>query len=106
MANSEEKLQRLNLLEQNLNNTNLQKQNFQMQGVEIENALNELKDSKEAYQIIGNIMIKTNSEKLKKDLDSKKEIIELRIKNLEKQEAKIKEEADKLQKEVLNEMKK
>ena len=106
MTNSEEKLQRLNLLEQNLNNTNLQKQNFQMQGVEIENALNELKDSKESYQIIGNIMIKTSADKLKKDLDSKKEIIELRIKSLEKQEAKIKEEADKLQKEVLNEMKK
>lgn len=106
MSNSEEKLQKLTLLEQNLNNILLQKQNFQMQEVEIENALAELKECKEAYQIIGNIMVKTEGDKLKKDLESKKEIIELRIRNIEKQEIKIKEEANKLQKEVINEIKK
>ena len=106
MANQEEGLQRLTLLEQNLNNSLLQKQNFQMQAVEIENALNELKNCKESYQIIGNIMIKTESTKLKKDLDSKKEIIDLRIKNIEKQEEKIRVEFDKLQKEVIGDMKK
>ena len=36
---------------------------------------------------------------------SKKEIVELRIKMLEKQEEKIKEKADKIQKEVLKEIK-
>lgn len=76
-----------------------------MQAIEIENALTELKNSKEAYQIIGNIMIKTEGDKLSKDLKSKKEVVDLRIKNLEKQEEKIKEEADKLQKEVMGELK-
>jgi len=103
--NQEEKIQRLSLIEQNLNNSLMQKQNFQMQEIEIDNALKELKDSKEAYQIVGNIMIKAEGTKLKKELESKKEIIELRIKNIEKQEEKIKSEAENLQKEVMKNMK-
>jgi len=73
--------------------------------MEIESALKELKNSEEAYKIIGNIMVSSKKPDLEKDLTSKKETLELRIKMLEKQEEKIKEKADKIQKEVLKEIK-
>jgi len=101
---TEEKIQKLNLMEQSLNNFSQQKQNFQMQIIEIENALNELKNEKEAYKIIGNIMVKTEGGKLKEDLSSRKEIVDLRIKNIEKQEKKVKEDMEKLQGEVIKEI--
>ena len=46
-------------------------------------------------------MIKTNKNKLKEELSSRKEVIELRIKNIEKQESKLKEKISGLQKEIM-----
>ncbi|MBI4447752.1 prefoldin subunit beta [Candidatus Woesearchaeota archaeon] len=98
----EQKISQLQLLEQNLQNFLMQKQNFQAQLLEIENALAELEHCKgETYKIIGPIMIATEKENLKKDLTSKKEIVDLRIKNLKKQEELLKDKAKKLQEEVI-----
>jgi len=83
----------------------MQKQSFQTQLTEIESALKELKNSEKAYKIVGNIMVSSKKLDLEKDLKSKKETVELRIKMLERQEEKIKEKADKIQKEVLKEIK-
>jgi|SRR3989344_3164567 len=104
---TEQNIAQLQLLEQNLQNFLAQKQTFQSQSLEIENALNELDKSKEdSYKVIGNIMIKEKKENLIKDLKSKKEIIELRLKTLEKQEEKIKDKAKELQEKVLKELEK
>lgn len=103
---TEQKIMQLQLLEQNLQNFINQKQNFQSQLIETENALKEIENSKDCYKIIGNIMISATKEKLKKDLTSQKDIIELRIKNLEKQESSIKEKAQELQASVMKELKK
>ena len=46
-----------------------------------------------------------DKEKLKKDLTNEKEIFELRIKNIERQEEKFKEKAQQLQAEVLKDLK-
>ena len=98
----EEKFKDLQLLEQNLQNFNLQKQKFQVELMEIENALKELADEKkETYKIVSNIMIETDPKELKKELESKKEVINLRIKNLEKQETSIRNKAEEIQKEVM-----
>ncbi len=102
---TEQEIQQLQLLEQNLQNFLLQKQQFQAQLIEIDSALEEIKDKKEAYKIIGNIMVKTNKADLEKDLKKKKEMLDLRIKNLEKQEDKIKEKSKSIQGEVLQKMK-
>lgn len=102
---TEEGIQQLQILEQNLQNFLLQKQQFQTQLIEIDSALEELKDNNEAYKIIGNIMVKTNKEELEKDLKNKKEMIDLRIKNMEKQEEKIQERQKKIQEEVLKKIK-
>jgi len=102
----EEKIGQLQLMEQNMQNILIQKQAFQTQLFEIDNALKELeKNKEETYKIVGPIMVATNKKELKDDLQSKKEVIELRIKNLEKQEKSIKEEATQLQTEVMKKLK-
>lgn len=82
----------------------MQKQQFQLQQVEIESALKELEKVDEAYKIVGNIMVLSKKDDLKKDLDSKKDVMELRVKTMEKQEDQLREKASKLQNELLKEM--
>ena len=102
---TEEKIQQLQLIEQGMQNFLIQKQQFQAQMVEIESALKELEKSETAYKIVGNIMVSANKEELVKDLKSKKEMIELRIKTLERQEAQMKEKATAMQSEVMEKLK-
>ena len=102
---TEQKISQLQLFEQSLQSILAQKQQFQMQQVEIESALGELDKTQAAYKIVGNIMVASDKEDLKKDLSSKKEIVNLRLKTLEKQENQIKERAEKLQAEVLKKIK-
>lgn len=98
---TEKKIGQLQLMEQNIQNVLVQKQSFQTQELEINNALEELKNSKGmVYKIIGGIMISSEKNNIKKDLESKKEIIDLRIKNIEKQENLLKDKLSKLQEEV------
>jgi prefoldin beta subunit len=101
----QQKVQELQLLDQNLQAMLMQKQNFQAQLMEVESAMEELAKTSKAYKIIGNIMIDSSKDDLKKDLDSKKEILSLRIKTIQSQEDKLKEKAADLQKEVLNKIK-
>ncbi|MBI2508275.1 prefoldin subunit [Candidatus Woesearchaeota archaeon] len=101
---TEKKIAQLQLIEQNLQNTLLQKQRFQSELFEIENALKEIENAEEVYKIVGNIMLSKKKEDLKKELASKKGITDIRIKNLEKEESKIREKANALQKEVIGEI--
>ena len=99
---AEQKISEVQLVEQNIQNLLIQKQNFQVQFTEIDNALNELdKSDDEVYKIVSGLMIKTNKNKLKDELTSKREVIELRIKNIEKQESKLMEKISGLQKEIM-----
>jgi|SRR3989344_7356283 len=103
---SEKKVQELQLIEQNLSNLLLQKQTFQSRLLENENALSEIENTKkQSYKIVGNLLVAMDKDKLKKDLQSEKEIFELRIKNIEKQENKLKDRAKELQEEVLRTLK-
>ena len=101
---SEKKVNQLQMLEQSMQNLLMQKQQFQLQQVEIESALKELEKVDEAYKIVGNIMVLSKKDDLKKDLDSKKDVMELRVKTMEKQEDQLREKASKLQNEVMKEM--
>ncbi len=101
---TEEKINRLSMLEQNATQLNLQKQTFQSQLIEAESALAEIKTAGEAYKIIGNIMVRADKDGLSKELISKKQLLESRIKSLEKQESSIKEKAKSLQKEIIKEV--
>jgi|TARA_B100001971_G_C17690507_1_gene286782 prefoldin beta subunit len=102
---TEQKINQLQLFEQSMQTILSQKQQFQMQLVEVESALNELGKTDEAYKIVGNIMVASDKKDLIADLKSKKEIVDLRLKTLEKQENQIREKAEKLQSEVLKKIK-
>jgi prefoldin beta subunit len=101
----QEKINQLQSWEQNINSLIAQKQQFQAQNMEIENAMEQIKGSEKTFRIIGNIMVASPKDTVKKDLDEKKEIIELRLKNLDKQEQKLRDKASELQQEILKEMK-
>jgi len=103
---TQESIGKLQAIEQQVQTMAMQKQQFQSQLFEVENALKELKTSKTAYKIVGNIMVLSDKEKLEKDLQQKKEIADLRVANLDKEEKKLKEKAKKLQEELLSALKK
>jgi|SRR3989338_340047 len=98
---AEKKIEQLQLYEQSLQNFLAQRQQFQIQLIEIESALRELEKTDKAYKLVGNIMVSSKKDDLKKELLSKKETTELRIKSMEKQESQIKEKATKLRTEVM-----
>ena len=101
-----EKINQLQLLQQNLQNIIFQKQQLANQNIELDSALLNLQKTTQAYRIIGNIMVASSQEELSKDLQDKKEIVELRLKSLLRQEEKLKENIEKIQEEVLKELKK
>lgn len=101
---TEKNIQQLQLLEQNLQALLAQKQKFQANLIEVESAAKELETTDTAYRIIGNIMVRTEKEELKKDVENKKELLNLRIKTIEKQENSIREKAQKIQKTILGEL--
>ena len=98
-------LQELQVLEQNLSNLSVQKQTLQIQLSEIESALKELETKDKAYKIVGNILIETDKVTLVEDLKNKKEVTELRLKSIDKQETKLKDKAKELQQSVMEKMK-
>ena len=103
---TEQKIGQLQMFEQSLQNFLGQKQQFQVQLVEVESALNELENTDRVYKIVGNIMVESDKNELKADLQSKKEMLELRIKTMEKQEVQVREKASMLQSEILKKIKK
>ncbi len=84
----EKNIQEIQFLEQGLQNLLFQKQAFQMELSETKEALSELEKSKDdVFKIIGQIMLRTDKSKVKEEILSKIKIFELRINELEKQEA-------------------
>jgi len=103
---TQEKIQHLQILEHNLQNFLLQKQAFQFELNETENALKEIEKTKEdVFKIVGQVMIKSSKAEIEKELKQKKDILDLRIKSLEKQESHFKEESEKLKEEVIKKIK-
>jgi len=99
---TQDKISQLQILEQNLQNVLLQKQAFQMELNETENAAEEISKTKEdVYKLLGQIMLKVPKENIEKELIRKKDILNLRLKSLEKQESQFKKETEKLRQEVL-----
>jgi prefoldin beta subunit len=92
-------------LQQTLQAVMVQKENSNIEKAEVENALDELsktKDSTEVFKIAGPILIKVSKKDIEKELTEKKETIEVRLKNLENQEAKLTERLRDIQKKLQN----
>src|SRR3989339_1253902 len=79
-----------------------QAQTLTIQGQVLDEALKELKDTKEkkVYKAVGNILISTDVKKLEKELSEQKETVELRIKTVKKQEEALLEKLNKLKSEI------
>lgn len=104
---TQEKLQELQLAEQNFQNLLLQKQAFQMELNELDSAIEESKKSNDdIYRIIGQIMVKSKKENIIKELEEKKHIFNIRIKTLENQEKLFSDKFEKLKKELESKFKK
>jgi|TARA_Y100000310_G_C20668593_1_gene809015 prefoldin beta subunit len=99
----EKKMQEMQILEQNLQQIFMQKQSFEMELQETEAGLAELNSSKadEAFKIIGQLMIKTDKEKMKEELVGKEKILKMRLESIAKQEGAFMEKAEELRKEVV-----
>jgi prefoldin beta subunit len=107
MADEKNNLGDLQIIEQASQNLLMQKQIFQIELAETNNALENLKDaSDEVYKIVGNLMFKANKENLKKELERKKQLLDLRVKAIEKQEEDLNKKFDKVRDEVLKDAKK
>ncbi|MEN9626433.1 MAG: hypothetical protein RL557_761 [archaeon] len=103
---TQERIKELHMFEQNVNNLLMQKQAFQIELTETENALTEIsKTEDEVFKVVGNIMVKSDKKKIEEDLKKRKDIILLRIKSIETQEAHYKKQADELKKAVLKKLK-
>ena len=103
---ADQKLSQLQAIEQNMQAILAQKQNIQSQLIELDNALNELKKNpKTIYKIVGPLMILSSQEEAEKELKSKKELLDVKLKSLEKQEEAMQKQATELQSEVLKSLK-
>lgn len=101
---SNDKVQQLQMIEQQVQTLMKEKQQYQQQLFEVDSALSELEKTKEAYKILSNVMVKSDKDSLVKELNSNKEKINKRLKYIEDNESKLKEKSKKLQEEVMNEV--
>jgi len=103
---TQEKIQELQSYEQNYHGLLVQKQAFQIELNETENALSEISKSKgDLFKLIGQIMVKTDKEKLVQELTRKNELLNLRLKSIEKQEEQLTKQVEELREEVLKKLK-
>lgn len=77
------------IVEQNLHSLAVQKQASQQQQIESELALKELASAKNAYKIVGSLMVAAPIETLRADIEKKLESATARISLLDKQEEKL-----------------
>jgi prefoldin beta subunit len=99
---SQEKLQEMQFLEQNLQSLMMQKQAFQMELSETKAALKELDNSGEdVFKLVGQLMLKTDKTKMKEELINKEKLLEKRTDTLQTQEVPLMKKLDDLRKELM-----
>ncbi|MCS7138433.1 MAG: prefoldin subunit beta [Crenarchaeota archaeon] len=99
----QEKLSRLQQLQQTLESLYIQKEQAKMEARELESALQELSSVDEntpVYRITGRILIRKNKADLINELNEQKELIKVKISAIERQESKIRERASELENEL------
>lgn len=102
-AETQQKIQHIQILEQSFQQLLMQKQAFSLELNETNFALEELKKAKgDVFRIVGNqIVIKSTKEDLEKEMNNKKGLINLRLKNIDKQEKEFSEKIQEMKKEII-----
>lgn len=97
--------QELEILQHNLQHLAMQRQTIQFELNEVTNALAEIdKPHEEIYRVIGNVMVRADRETLKKELDERKKLLEMRFQAVEKQEIVLEAKLKEIQQEHLRRM--
>ncbi len=89
-----EQVSRLQQLQQNLQAIMMQKQQLEIETVETDRAIEELKKAgpdDAVYKNAGSVMIKAKKDDVLKEMEEKKELSATRVKVLEKQEGRVKD---------------
>lgn len=99
----QEKLSRLQQLQQTLESLYIQKEQAKLEARELESALQELSSVDEntpVYRITGRILIRKSRADLINELNEQKELIKVRISAIERQESKVRERVSELENEL------
>jgi len=103
---TQSKIQELQSYEQSFQSILMQKQAFQMELNETENAFSEiLKSDDQVFKTMGNIMVKVNKGDIEKELKHKKDMLQLRLKSIEKQEEDLNRKVEEIREEVIKKIK-
>jgi prefoldin beta subunit len=100
---TQEKIQELQIFEQSFQQLLMQKRSFNYEAGETDYAIKELeKSSGEVFKIIANqVVVKSDKETLISEMKHKKELIEVRLKNIEKQEEEYSKRIEELREEIM-----
>jgi prefoldin beta subunit len=96
----QERLLRLQQLQQTLQSVLAQKQQVELELTEIEQALSELQkvaDDAVIYRAIGSLLVRTDKAKVTADLNERKELLSMRASVLGKQEERLRSQMKELQ---------
>ncbi|MEM1557054.1 MAG: prefoldin subunit beta [Thermoproteota archaeon] len=99
----QEKLSRLQQLQQTLESLFIQKEQAKLEARELESALQELSSIDEntpVYRITGRILIRKSKTDLINELNEQKELVKVRLSAIERQESKIRERVNELENEL------
>jgi prefoldin beta subunit len=103
---TQKKVQGLQLIEQSFQGLLMQKQTFQIELNETKTALDEVSKSKgDVFRVLGQVMVKADAEELKKELKEKHDLLDLRMKSIEKQELSLREEIERMRAEIMDKIK-
>jgi len=98
-----QQLVRFQQLQQTLNAILVEKQRLELELVEVKSALEELQkvsDDAAVYKAVGPVLVQTSKQQIVEELTERKELTETRLKLLEKQEQRTREQLESLQKEL------
>ena len=95
---------KLQLLQQNLQNILLQKQQIESSLLELNSACEEVAKTDKAYKIVGKIMLAASPTDILSDLQQKKETAEIRLKSFLRQEENIKKTMQSIQQDAVKEL--
>ena len=98
------RIQKLQLIEENLHALLAQKQQVQAKLMELESAKDAVAGRKTGYRIVGNVMVEQPAAEIRKELDEGIERAKKRTAALEKQETELKSKAESLQQEIMKGM--
>jgi prefoldin beta subunit len=96
----QQRLLRLQQLQQTLQGVLTQKQQLELELTEVEQALDELEkltDQATIYKSIGSLLVKSERGKVTTDLNERKELLDMRINVLGKQEERLRSQVKELQ---------